>query len=110
MGLFGIAFISISRRTKEIGLRKVNGASVTEILFLINADFLKWIIISLVLSIPASLYIVTVWQSRFAYKTELSWWIFALSGFSAILVAILTVSGYSVRAATRNPVEALRYE
>jgi putative ABC transport system permease protein len=110
MGLFGIALISILRKTKEIGLRKVNGASIIEIIYLLNAGFLKWIVISFVISIPASMYIISVWQSRFAYKTELSWWIFASAGISAIFVAMLTVSWQSIRAATRNPVEALRYE
>jgi putative ABC transport system permease protein len=110
MGLFGIALISISRKTKEIGLRKVNGASVFEVMFLLNRDFLAWVVISIFVGIPVSYYLVSDWQSRFAYKTELSWWIFALAGLSAILVAVLTVSWQSWRAATRNPVEALRYE
>jgi putative ABC transport system permease protein len=110
MGLFGIALISIARKTKEIGLRKVNGASSPEVLFLLNKDFLKWVFASLLLGIPVSYYLISVWQNRFAYKTELSWWIFAIAGISAILVAVLTISWQSWRAATRNPVEALRYE
>jgi len=110
MGLFGIAMISISKRTKEIGIRKVNGASVMKILYLLNIDFVKWVIVSAVISIPASIYIISRWQNRFAYKTELSWWIFASAAVSAILIALLTVSWQSWRAATRNPVEALRYE
>ena len=110
MGLFGIAVLTISRKTKEIGLRKVNGASIPEILFLINKDFICWVFASLVVALPVSYFIVTNWQSKFAYKTEISWWIFAIAGISAILVAVLTVSWQSWRAATRNPVEALRYE
>jgi putative ABC transport system permease protein len=110
MGLFGIALISISKKTKEIGIRKVNGASITEVLYLLNIDFIKWILISLVISVPASLYIISEWQNRFAYKTELSWWIFASAGLSAIIIALATVSWQSLRAAARNPVEALRYE
>jgi putative ABC transport system permease protein len=110
MGLFGIALISIARKTKEIGLRKVNGASIIEVMYLLNKDFVKWVILSLVIGIPVSFYLVSDWQSRFAYKTELSWWIFAIAGVSAILIAVLTVSWQSWRAATRNPVEALRYE
>ena len=110
MGLFGIALISIARKTKEIGLRKVNGASIFEVMYLLNKDFIKWVILSLLIGIPVSFYLVSDWQSRFAYKTELSWWIFAIAGFSAILIAVLTVSWQSWRAATRNPVEALRYE
>ncbi|MBK7131483.1 MAG: ABC transporter permease [Bacteroidales bacterium] len=110
MGLFGIALISISRKTKEIGLRKVNGASVFEVLYLLNKDFVKWVVISLFIGIPVSYYLVKDWQDRFAYKTELSWWIFAIAGLSAIMIALITVSWQSWRAATRNPVEALRYE
>jgi putative ABC transport system permease protein len=110
MGLFGIALISISKRTKEVGIRKVNGSSVFEVLYLLNIDFIRWVMIAIVVSVPLSLYIMTVWLKRFAYKTELSWWIFALAGMSAIIIALLTVSWQSLRAATRNPVEALRYE
>jgi putative ABC transport system permease protein len=110
MGLFGIALISIARKIKEIGLRKVNGASVLEVIYLLNKDFVKWVLLSLIIGIPVSLYLMSTWQNRFAYKTELNWWIFAIAGISAILVAVLTVSWQSLRAATRNPVEALRYE
>jgi putative ABC transport system permease protein len=110
MGLFGISLISISRRRKEIGIRKVNGATISEVLIMLNTDFIKWIIISIVIAVPSSLYLLNKWLERFAYRCELSWWIFAAAGLSAILVAILTVSWQSWRAATRNPVEALRYE
>jgi putative ABC transport system permease protein len=110
MGLFGVALISIARKTKEIGLRKVNGASVYEVMYLLNKDFVGWVIVSLIIGIPVSFYLMTIWQNRFAYKTNLSWWIFAVAGLSAVLIAVLTVSWQSWRAATRNPVEALRYE
>ena len=110
MGLFGIALISIARKTKEIGLRKVNGASAFEVIYLLNKDFVKWVLLSLIIGLPVSFYLLSNWQNRFAYKTELSWWIFALAAISAILVALLTVSWQSWRAATRNPVKALRYE
>jgi putative ABC transport system permease protein len=110
MGLFGIAMITISRKTKEIGLRKVNGATIPAILALINRDFLGWVLLSFLVSVPASLYIITTWQNRFAYKTSFDWWIFAAACLSALLIAVITVSGQSLRAATRNPVDALRYE
>jgi putative ABC transport system permease protein len=110
MGLFGIALISISKKTKEIGLRKVNGASVFEVVYLLNKGFVRWVLLSLVIGIPVAFYLMSGWQNRFAYKTALSWWIFALAGLSALLVALLTVSWQSWKAATRNPVEALRYE
>ena len=110
MGLFGIALISIARKTKEIGLRKVNGASILEVIFLLNKDFVRWVFVSMIIGIPVSYYAMSSWQNRFAYKAELSWWIFAISGISAILIAVLTVSSQSWRVATRNPVDALRYE
>jgi putative ABC transport system permease protein len=110
MGLFGIALISISKRTKEIGIRKVNGATIGEILILLNADFLKWVMAAIVISVPASVWLMSKWLDRFAYKTQMSIWIFLFAGLSAILIAVLTTSWQSWRAATGNPVEALRYE
>ncbi|HKK42628.1 MAG TPA: ABC transporter permease [Bacteroidales bacterium] len=110
MGLFGIAMITIARKTKEIGLRKVNGATIPAILALINRDFLRWVLLSFLISVPASVYIINSWQNRFAYKATFSWWIFAAACVSALLIATLTVSGQSLRAATRNPADALRYE
>ncbi len=110
MGLFGIALISIARKTKEVGLRKVNGATIFEVTYLLNKDFVTWVLISLIVGLPLAFYIMTSWQKSFAFKTELNWWIFAVAGLSAILIAILSVSWQSWSAATRNPVEALRYE
>ena len=110
MGLFGIALISIAKRTKEIGIRKVNGASVFGVLYLLNSEFIGWVLFSMIVSIPASIYIMSVWLKRFAYKTDLAWWIFAVAGISAVIIALLTVSWQSLRAAIKNPVEALRYE
>lgn len=110
MGLFGISVISISRRRKEIGLRKVNGAATREVLLMVNADFLKWVAVAFIFSVPVSIFLLNKWLERFAFRTELSWWIFALAGFSAVVIAILTVSWQSLRAATSNPIEAIRYE
>lgn len=110
MGLFGIALITSAKRAKEIGLRKVNGATVAEILYLLNTTFIRWVIISALIAIPASIYLISEWQSRFAYKTDISWWIFVTAVLSALLISLITVSWQSWRAATRNPVEALRYE
>jgi putative ABC transport system permease protein len=110
MGLFGIALLSIAKRTKEVGIRKVNGATISEVLYLLNKDFIQWVLISIVIGIPVSAYLMIEWLERFAYRTELNWWIFAFGGVSAVFIALLTVSWQSWRAATRNPVEALRYE
>lgn len=98
------------RRVKEIGVRKVNGAKLTEVLFLLNKDFAKWVLIAFVFATPVSWYIMNNWMQNFAYKTNLSWWVFAASGVMALLIALLTVSWQSWKTATRNPLEALRYE
>ncbi len=110
MGLFSMSMLISKMRTKEIGIRKVNGAKVSEILTMLNKDFVKWIVIAFVVATPIAYYAMNKWLENFAYKTGLSWWIFALAGVLALGIALLTVSWQSWRAATRNPVEALRYE
>ena len=110
LGLFGISLYLINNRIKEIGIRKVNGAKISEILAMLNKSFIKWIAIAFVIACPIAYYAMNKWLENFAYKTELSWWIFALAGVLALGIALLTVSWQSWRAATRNPVEALRYE
>jgi len=110
MGLFGYVSINLLKRTKEIGIRKVNGARVIEILTMLNAGFIKWVLIAFVIACPIAYYAMHQWLQNFAYKTELSWWVFATAGLLAVAVAVLTVSWQSWRAATRNPVESLRYE
>jgi ABC-type antimicrobial peptide transport system permease subunit len=109
-GLLAHMALSVSHRTKEIGIRKVNGARIIEILTMLNKDFVQWVSIAFLISAPITYYIMHKWLENFAYKTELSWWIFALAGLVALAVALLTVSWQSWKAATRNPVEALRYE
>jgi len=110
LGLFGLVSFMAESRTKEIGIRKVNGARVSEILVLLNIDFIKWITIAFVVGAPVSWYVMHEWLENFAYKANLSWWIFALAGLLTSGIALLTVSWQSWKAATRNPVEALRYE
>ncbi|MCE4562932.1 ABC transporter permease [Maribellus sp. CM-23] len=110
IGLVGLVLFAINRRIKEIGIRKVNGAKVSEILTMLNSDFIKWVAVAFVLATPVAWYAMSKWLESFAYKTTLSWWIFALAGLLALGIAMLTVSWQSWRAATRNPVEALRYE
>jgi putative ABC transport system permease protein len=110
IGLFGLSIYSTQRRTKEIGVRKINGASVAEVITMLNKDIVKWVIIAYVIACPIAWYAMHKWLENFAYKTNLSWWIFALAGLMALVIALLTVSWQSWRAATRNPVEALRYE
>jgi putative ABC transport system permease protein len=110
MGILGQIFMICLNRIKEIGIRKINGAKVSEILTMLNRDFIKWVAIAFVIATPIAYYAMHKWLENFAYKTELSWWIFALAGLLALGIALLTVSWQSWRAATRNPVEALRYE
>ncbi len=110
MGLFGMAQYAARRRVREIGIRKVNGATEGQIVWMLNLDFLKWILPGIALGIPLGWYFMQKWLAGFAYKTRLDWWIFGLAALVALLVAILTVSWQSWRAARINPVEALRYE
>ena len=110
IGLFGLAVYSANQRTKEIGVRKVNGARNWEILAMLNRNFVKWVAFAFILATPIAWFILSRWLENFAYQTSLSWWIFASAGLLALLIAIITVSWQSWKAATRNPVEALRYE
>jgi len=110
LGLFGLAAYTAEHRTKEIGIRKVNGAKLIEIMTSLNKDFVKWVAIAFAIAAPVAYYAMHKWLENFAYKTELSWWIFALAGLLALGIALLTVSWQSWKAATRNPVESLRYE
>jgi putative ABC transport system permease protein len=110
LGLYGLISSMAETKVKEIGIRKVNGARVSEILVMLNKDFIILVTIAFVIAFPISWYTLHKWLQNFAYKTELNWWIFGLSGILALGIALLTVSWQSWRAATRNPVEALRYE
>ncbi|PLX01600.1 MAG: hypothetical protein C0595_14155, partial [Marinilabiliales bacterium] len=109
-GLLGLVSYLAIQKTKEIGIRKVNGATISEILMMLNKDFIKWVGIAFILAVVVSYYAMNKWLEGFAYKTTLSWWIFALAGLLAFAIALLTVSWQSWKAARRNPVEALRYE
>lgn len=110
MGLFAIALIVIEQRTKEIGVRKVLGASIPNIVTLISKDFLKLVLVAFVIATPIGYYLMSKWLEDFAYKTDLSWWIFALAGIASILIALLTVSYQSIKAALMNPVKSLKTE
>ena len=110
IGLFAMISFKLRLKTKEIGIRKVNGATVFGIVKMLNLDFVKWVLIAFILSVPVSYYAMMKWLENFAYKTELSWWIFAFSGIIVLLITMITVSWISYLAARKNPVEALRYE
>ena len=110
MGILGQIFMICLTRVKEIGIRKINGARVSEVLIMLNLDFIKLVVLAFLVATPVAFYIMQKWLENFAYKTRLNWWIFALAGVLALFLTLVTVSWQSWRAATRNPVEALRYE
>lgn len=109
-GLYGLILFYLEKRKKEISLRKVNGATISQVIAMINFNFVKWVAIAFVIAVPVAYFAMHKWLENFAYKTTLSWWIFALAGVLALGIALLTVSFQSWKAATRNPVESLRYE
>ena len=110
LGLFGLVAFSTAQRTKEIGIRKVLGASVQQIVGLLSKDFLKLVILSILIASPIAYYFMDKWLQDFAYRVNISWWIFALAGILAIVIALLTVSYQAIRAALANPVKSLRTE
>lgn len=110
LGIYAIAAFNMQRRVKEIGIRKVNGATVGEIMLMLNKKFVLWVALSFVLAVPLAWYAMHRWLENFAYKASLSWWIFVLAGGITMAIALLTVSIQSYRAANRNPVESLKYE
>jgi len=110
LGLLGLSLFIGKQRIKEIGVRKANGAKAHEIIKMLNKDFFNLVLIAFIIACPIAYYAMSKWLQNFVYKTELSWWIFALAGLIAMGITLLTVSLQSYRAATRNPVESLRCE
>lgn len=110
LGLFGLAFLTTMQRTKEIGIRKVLGASVASLVTLLSQDLLKLVLIAILLASPIAWYVMRWWLQDFAYKIDIEWWMFALAGTLAVGIALLTVSFQSIKAALMNPVKSLRSE
>ncbi|MDT0678611.1 ABC transporter permease [Autumnicola musiva] len=110
LGLFGLTSYTILQRKKEIGIRRVSGASVLQIFTLLNKDFLKLVGFSFILAVPIAWYVMEKWLQEFAYQTKLSWWIFILAGTAAFAVAVISVSFQAIKAAIANPVKSLRTE
>jgi putative ABC transport system permease protein len=110
MGLFGLAMFMSQKRTKEIGIRKVLGASVAAITAMLSRDFAKLILISIVISSPIAWYLMNQWLQDFVYRTNISWWVFLIAGLTALLIALITVSFQAIKAAVSNPVKSLRTE
>lgn len=110
MGILGQIFLICLNKTKEIGIRKVNGAKVLEVMLMLNKGFIKWVAIAFIIATPIAYYAMHKWLENFAFKTHLNWWIFVLAGVLTLAITSITVSWQSFRAATINPVDALRNE
>ncbi|HMC84312.1 MAG TPA: FtsX-like permease family protein, partial [Chitinophagaceae bacterium] len=110
LGLFGLAALAAVNRQKEIGIRKVLGASVATIVRLLSGDFLKLVLIALVIASPLAWYFMHNWLQDYAYRINIGWWVFAVTGSIALLIAFLTISFQAVKAAIANPVTSLRSE
>jgi putative ABC transport system permease protein len=110
MGLFGVSLNIITKKYKEIGIRKVHGASVLSVLKMLNMTFIKWIFLALIISIPIAFFIIDKWLENFAFRTPISWWIFGFTGIIVFGITILTISWQTWIAANMNPVKSLKYE
>jgi putative ABC transport system permease protein len=110
LGLFGLASFTAEQKTREIGVRKVLGASAPGLVVLLSKEFAKWVLVANALAWPAAYFLVRGWLQQFAYRTNIAWWLFPAAGAGALLIAMITVSFQAVRAARTNPVDALKYE
>ena len=110
LGLFGLTTFIVERKVKEIGIRKVLGASISGIVSLLSKDFIKLVLIALLIASPLAWYFMNNWLQDFAYRVTISWWIFLIAGSIAVIIALLTVSFQAIKAAIANPVKSLRTE
>ena len=110
LGLFGLAAYATQERTKEMGIRKVLGASVPQVVNLIASDFVRLVLVANIIAWPLAYYAMQKWLQNFAYRIDVGIWIFVVSGIVALVIALATVSSQAIKAATANPVESLRYE
>lgn len=110
MGLFAMSMFYVQQKYKEIGVRKTNGAKTLQIIKMLNSDFMKWVVLAFIPACPVAYYAMNQWLHDFPYRIGISWWVFALTGALAIVIALVTVSYHSWRAASMNPVKSLRYE
>jgi putative ABC transport system permease protein len=110
MGLFGLSSINAINRTREVGIRKVLGASIQDIAATLSSGFVTMITLAIAIAIPLTYWIMTRWLEDFAYRIQISWWMFAAAGCMAFIIALATTSVHSIRAAVMNPVDSLRTE
>src|SRR5690606_22294576 len=110
LGLIGLTTFSLAQRTKEIGVRKVLGTTSQSIFIILSQQYLQLIIIALVIAIPVANYFLVEWLASFAYRISIAWWHYALPAIAVLLVALISISGQTLKAARKNPVDSLRYE
>jgi len=110
LGLFGVIMFSVERRVKEIGVRKVLGAGIIDIVALLSRDFMRLILLANLLALPIAYFLIHKWLQSFAYRIDLSIWVFIVSGIATLFISLLTISFHTIKAATANPVDTLRYE
>jgi putative ABC transport system permease protein len=110
LGLFGLATYAAEQRTKEIGIRKVLGANMSTIIRMLSKDFIKLVLIAILIASPLAWLLIQKWLQGFAYRENIQWWILALAGLIAIIIAFITISFQSVKASMTNPVDSLRSE
>jgi len=110
MGLFGLATYTAEQKTKEIGVRKILGASASSIYLLLSREFLKWVALANIIAWPVAYYAMHKWLKNFAFRITIGWEIFLVSGGVALVISVMTVSFQSIKATTANPVDSLRYE
>jgi putative ABC transport system permease protein len=110
LGLYGLSSYMAERRFKEIGIRKVMGASIPQIVVIMSAEFIKLVLIAFVIAVPVAYYGMTKWLEGFAYKVSIGWFVFALAGLVAFAIALVTISFESIKSAMRNPIDSLRSE
>jgi len=110
LGLFGLAAFVTEQRTKEIGIRKALGASIPEIVILLSKQFTKWVVLANLIAWPVAYYVMNNWLENFAYRIDMSFWVFVLSGLSALIIALVTISAHAIKAARANPIQSLKYE
>jgi len=110
LGLFGLIMFSAGQKMKEIGVRKVLGATVTDIVMLLSKDFLKPVLVAIIIASPVSWYVMNKWLQDFAYRVNINWWVFVTAGVLALMIALMTVGFQAIKAAIANPVKSLRTE
>ena len=110
LGLLGLAAFNTQQKTRQIAVRKVFGASISQIVQLLSFKFVRWVGLSFLIACPVAWWLMTSWLRNFVYKTDIAWWIFALAGLSAFAIAMITISSVTIKAARMNPAQALKYE